>query len=186
MKNCLLTVLAIVATAAVAAQDLEHDFLNPKDEYKPIIIWQWMDGLVTREGITADLEAFKEAGLAGVQNFQIGGPEQIRVSDTTFTCWPLKAWQDDPQSLKAVCDRAFCTGVNRIMLHAGAANPWLNVEPGMSFGIWGTQFVPKQTWWKVGGAKELFGYMARCSTRESPLSGGTWTLSKTTMARATC
>lgn len=79
-----------------------------------------------------------------------------------FTCWPLKAWQDDPQSLKAVCDRAFCTGVNRMMLHAGAANPWLDVEPGMSFGIWGTQFVPGQTWWKAGGAKELFGYMARC------------------------
>ena len=81
-----------------------------------------------------------------------------------FTCWPLKAWQDDPQSLKAVCDRAFCTGVNRMMLHAGAANPWLNVEPGMSFGIWGTQFVPKQTWWKAGGAKELFSYMARCQS----------------------
>lgn len=79
-----------------------------------------------------------------------------------FTCWPLKAWQDDPQSLKAVCDRAFCKGVNRMMLHAGAANPWKGVEPGMSFGIWGTQFVPGQTWWKAGGAKELFGYMARC------------------------
>lgn len=81
-----------------------------------------------------------------------------------FTCWPLKAWQDDPQSLKAVCDRAFCMGVNRMMLHAGAANPWKNVEPGMSFGIWGTQFVPGQTWWKAGGAKELFGYMARCQS----------------------
>lgn len=497
MKNCLLAVLAIIATLTATAQHLEHEFLNPKDEHKPIIIWQWMDGLVTREGITADLEAFKEAGLAGVQNFQIGGPRQIQVSDTTnaigsekwkglmrwamdecerlgltfgthncpgwsssayptveprysmlqlvysevpvpadkrtkaihlprpevdtvwnyyedvavmavpadsvaeetgevmdlttyynketetlqlpkglptdyvvlrigqttigktneaqspesgrglecdklsreavlkfwqaypqmiidiaghhagktfthfeidsyeaggqtwsgvlpaefkqrrgydimpylpymtgrcksiggkgqtdkfkkdwqltiqqlfaenyygymtelaqqtpgltlliepygtggqrpfrvldiyrildaakgavvatefwtypnwgwkdmgqhekvmrnlqrpilyaeaFTCWPLKAWQDDPQSLKAVCDRAFCTGVNRMMLHAGAANPWLDVEPGMSFGIWGTQFVPKQTWWKAGGAKELFSYMARCQS----------------------
>lgn len=81
-----------------------------------------------------------------------------------FTCWPLKAWQDDPQSLKAVCDRAFCTGVNRMMLHAGAANPWPHVSPSMSFGIWGTQFVPGQTWWKAGGAKELFGYMARCQS----------------------
>lgn len=81
-----------------------------------------------------------------------------------FTCWPLKAWQDDPQSLKVVCDRAFCKGVNRMMLHAGAANPWPGVEPGMSFGLWGTQFVPRQTWWKAGGAKELFGYMARCQS----------------------
>ena len=81
-----------------------------------------------------------------------------------FTCWPLFAWQDCPQSLKPICDRAFCTGVNKMMLHAGACNPWKNVEPGMSFGIWGTQFVPTQTWWKAGGAKALFDYMARCQS----------------------
>ena len=81
-----------------------------------------------------------------------------------FTCWPLYAWQDDPQSLKPICDRAFCTGVNRMMLHAGACNPWTQVEPGMSFGIWGTHFVPKQTWWKAGGAKAFFDYMARCQS----------------------
>lgn len=81
-----------------------------------------------------------------------------------FTCWPLHAWKDGPQSLKPICDRAFCTGVNRMMLHAGAANPWPNVEPGMSFGIWGTQFVPGQTWWKAGGARALFDYMARCQS----------------------
>ncbi len=79
-----------------------------------------------------------------------------------FTCWPLRAWSDSPSDIKRVCDKAYCAGVNRMMLHAGAANPWPNVEPGMSFGIWGTQFVPGQTWWKAGGAKELFGYMARC------------------------
>lgn len=81
-----------------------------------------------------------------------------------FTCYPLHAWKDDPQSLKPICDRAFCTGVNRMMLHAGAVNPWKNVKPGMSFGIWGTQFVPTQTWWRAGGARALFDYMARCQS----------------------
>ena len=81
-----------------------------------------------------------------------------------FTCWPLHAWKDDPQSLKPICDRAFCMGVNRMMLHAGACNPWMQVEPGMSFGIWGTHFVPNQTWWKAGGAKAFFDYMARCQS----------------------
>lgn len=81
-----------------------------------------------------------------------------------FTCYPLRAWKDDPQSLKPICDRAYCTGVNRMMLHAGAVNPWTGVEPGMSFGIWGTHFVPTQTWWKAGGARALFDYMARCQS----------------------
>lgn len=79
-----------------------------------------------------------------------------------FTCWPLRAWKDDPHSLKPLCDKAYCTGVNRMMLHAGAASPWPQAEPGMSFGKWGTQFVPGQTWWKAGGAKAFFDYMARC------------------------
>ncbi|MDE6080036.1 MAG: hypothetical protein K2G35_08245 [Duncaniella sp.] len=79
-----------------------------------------------------------------------------------FTCWPLRAWQDSPATIKPMCDRAFCLGVNRMMLHAGAANPWPAALPGMSFGQWGTHFVPGQTWWMAGGAKELFGYMARC------------------------
>lgn len=79
-----------------------------------------------------------------------------------FTCWPMRAWSDSPGSIKPVCDKAFCSGVNRMMLHAGAANPWPDVLPGMSFGIWGTHFVPGQTWWMAGGAKELFAYMARC------------------------
>ncbi len=81
-----------------------------------------------------------------------------------FTCWPLRAWSDSPADIKRTCDKAFCSGVNRMMLHAGAANPWPNAEPGMSFGIWGTQFVPRQTWWKAGGAKQLYGYMARCQS----------------------
>jgi hypothetical protein len=79
-----------------------------------------------------------------------------------FTCWPMQAWSDSPETIKPMCDKAFCSGVNKMMLHAGAANPWPDVLPGMSFGLWGTHFVPGQTWWMAGGAKELFGYMARC------------------------
>ena len=78
-----------------------------------------------------------------------------------FTCWPLYAWKDDPARLKAIADSAFCRGINKLMLHAGAHNPWVNAKPGMSFGIWGTQWTPGQTWWK-DGAKPLFSYFARC------------------------
>ena len=78
-----------------------------------------------------------------------------------FTCWPLYAWKDDPARLKAIADSAFCCGINKMMLHAGAHNPWVNAKPGMSFGMWGTQWTPGQTWWK-DGAKPLFAYFARC------------------------
>ncbi len=79
-----------------------------------------------------------------------------------FTCWPLNAWEGDPNSLKVIADRVFCVGINRLMLHAGAANPWPWAEPGMTFGKWGTQFTPGNTWWKAGGARELYRYFAQC------------------------
>jgi len=78
-----------------------------------------------------------------------------------FTCWPLHAWRDDPARLKALADSAFCMGVNKLMLHAAAHNPWVNARPGMTFGMWGTWWTPGQTWWK-NGAGPLFSYFARC------------------------
>ena len=90
---------------------------------------------------------------------KLGRPE---VYAEGFTCWPLNAWEDDPNSLKIIADRVFCVGINRLMLHAGAANPWPWAEPGMTFGKWGTQFTPGNTWWKAGGARELYRYFAQC------------------------
>ncbi len=85
-----------------------------------------------------------------------------RVWAEGFTCWPKDAWQDGPDQLKRTADRAFCLGVNNVMLHAAAQNPWPNAVPGMTFGMWGTQWTQRQTWWRSGGAKALFAYMARC------------------------
>ena len=84
-----------------------------------------------------------------------------RIYAEGFTCWPLAAWQDDPQSLKPLADRAFALGVNALMLHAAAQNPWPGVVPGMTFGKWGTQFTPGQTWWRPA-ARPFFDYLARC------------------------
>ena len=78
-----------------------------------------------------------------------------------FTCIPGYAWKDDPDGLKRVGDKAFCLGINGFMLHAAAQNPWPHVKPGMTFGMWGTQWTPGQTWWK-DGAPALFAYFARC------------------------
>ena len=50
---------------------LEDVFKMPSVDAKPIMIWQWMDGLVTKEDITADLEAYRDSGIAQVQQFQV-------------------------------------------------------------------------------------------------------------------
>lgn len=51
--------------------DLEQGFITPPMEARPWTLWQWMNGNISREGITADLEAFKKAGLGGAQSFHL-------------------------------------------------------------------------------------------------------------------
>jgi hypothetical protein len=48
------------------SDELAADFAHPPDSARPWAYWMWMDGNLTREGITADLEAMREAGLGGV------------------------------------------------------------------------------------------------------------------------
>lgn len=65
IRSTLLAVLLIVCHCT-NAQTIEEDFIHPPEEAKPLMIWQWMDGLISKEGITADLEAYKKAGIGEI------------------------------------------------------------------------------------------------------------------------
>jgi hypothetical protein len=57
-------VLFIAFTAAAASTDpLQSRFLTPPASAKPQTWWHWMNGNITREGITADLEATRQKGI---------------------------------------------------------------------------------------------------------------------------
>jgi hypothetical protein len=47
------------------AASLEDDFQNPPPANRPWVYWYFMDGNITREGLTADLEAMHAAGIGG-------------------------------------------------------------------------------------------------------------------------
>src|ERR1017187_8187221 len=66
--------LATLITAAIltglsgdtlAVDALVNGFMRPPDAAKPWVYWYFMDGNLTREGMTADLEAMKKAGIGG-------------------------------------------------------------------------------------------------------------------------
>ncbi len=70
--------LVIFGTMLAAGQAQGQDdpllqgFKDPPDSARPRVWWHWMNGNVTREGIKADLEWMKRAGVAGFQNFDAG------------------------------------------------------------------------------------------------------------------
>src|ERR1035441_6714803 len=61
----LMSALAVAGGAAGRSSDLERDFRNPPESARPWVYWFIMDGNLTREGVTADFEALKRAGMGG-------------------------------------------------------------------------------------------------------------------------
>src|SRR5690349_5622858 len=51
------------AAQAIGVDVLEKDFASPPDATKPRCYWYWMDGNITTNGITKDLEAMKRVGI---------------------------------------------------------------------------------------------------------------------------
>ncbi len=68
MKRLLIVVLVLAGcTGAVWAQsDTAANFTNPPDSARPWVYWFWLNGNITKEAITADLEAMKAKGIGGV------------------------------------------------------------------------------------------------------------------------
>jgi hypothetical protein len=69
MKKYLLVVLlGFISWSWCTAQKntMRENFLRPPDSARPWVYWVWMDGNISREGITADLESMKLAGIGGV------------------------------------------------------------------------------------------------------------------------
>ncbi len=67
MKSCfpIIACLALHASACVG-EDLAQSFRNPPDAARPGVYWYFMDGNLSREGMTADLESMKEAGIGNL------------------------------------------------------------------------------------------------------------------------
>src|SRR5690349_7591414 len=66
---CITSVLLafVLATSVVSAADyLAEGFHEPPASAKPWVYWFPLDGNITSNGITLDLEAMKRAGIGGV------------------------------------------------------------------------------------------------------------------------
>ena len=66
-----LVVVAALAMNGFAGESLVKHFENPPSECSPGVFWYWLNGRVTSEGIDADLEAMKAAGIEEVRLFNI-------------------------------------------------------------------------------------------------------------------
>ena len=83
VKFCILFLL--LCTTALAG-DLAREFQSPPPSARAHTWWHWMNGNITKEGITADLEAMARVGVGGAQIFNAAegiphGPVQFNSDE---------------------------------------------------------------------------------------------------------
>ncbi len=79
IKNLALLIVALSAlNSLAAANELQQSFTTPPEATKPRCYWYWMDGHITKEGLTKDLEAMRRIGIGegyiGIISGQSGMP----------------------------------------------------------------------------------------------------------------
>lgn len=72
----LLAALLFALPQAVVAGDMEQQFATPPNAARLSCFWWWLNGNVTQEAITRDLEAMKEKGFGGAILIDAGGASQ--------------------------------------------------------------------------------------------------------------
>jgi len=72
LRASVLAAAAVGLSAGINGADLAREFADPPSSAKPQVWWHWMAGNVTREGITADLEAMADVGIGGAMMFDAG------------------------------------------------------------------------------------------------------------------
>ena len=98
------------------------------------------------------LDAISGAHIYGKNIIQAEGFTEVRG-----------IWDEYPAMLKALLDRNYALGINRLFYHVYVHNPWLNRKPGMTLDGIGLFFQRDQTWWDKG-AKALSEYATRCQS----------------------
>jgi hypothetical protein len=140
LSSLLIFAGAGVARSQSSGDPIEQGFRNPPDSAKPRAWWHWLNGNITKEGITADLEWMKRSGIAGMQMFDgsLGTPQFV---DKRLV-WMTPEWKD---AFHHAGDEANRLGLEMAMAASGGwsetAGPWVKPEQAMKKIVWSETLV---------------------------------------------
>lgn len=111
---------------------LEHGFKTPPMTAKPQTWWHWVNGHVSREGITADLEAMKSTGLGGFSLFNVSeGTPEGPVTYMSEEWWKLLAHTKSEASRLGL-EMGFKNGAG----WSSSGGPWVTPDKAMQEVVW--------------------------------------------------
>ena len=126
MAGCWVTLLPANAATTSALNNLSEGFLNPPDDARPWVYWYWINGNLSKEGITADLEAMQRVGIGGVFLAEVDGTPKGPVA------FGSENWNE---IFRFACEEANRLGIMMTMNDGagwtGSGGPWNTPENSM-------------------------------------------------------
>ncbi len=127
-----LAALCALAGTASAADELARNFSTPPASARPWVYWFPLDGNLSRDGITADLEAMKRVGIGGVLYMET---DQGAPTGPAAFAGPL--WRE---LFQQICQEAQRLGLEVNMNNdagwCGSGGPWITPELSMQRIVW--------------------------------------------------
>jgi hypothetical protein len=113
-------------------QKFEQEFQKPPDEAHPWVYWFWLNGNITKEGITADLEAMKRVGIRGVLIMEVDQGSPAGPANFMGAQWRelFKHVHKEAKRLDLEVNMNNDAGWN------GSGGPWIKPEDAMQQIVW--------------------------------------------------
>ena len=118
--------------AALGSENLESGFAAPPPDARPWVYWFWLNGNITSNGITADLEAMQRVGIGGVLIMEVdqGAPKG-----------PVAFGGSEWRALfHFACQEAHRLGLKINMNNdagwCGSGGPWITSDVAMQKAVW--------------------------------------------------
>lgn len=143
----------VKSTANNVNNDMDAGFILPPSSAKPWVYWFWINGNITEEGITADLEAMASVGIEGVLIFECAYNSPLGTVDTMSS-----QWRDMfKHSLTEANRLGLEVAINNGPGWTGSGGPWNRPEDSMK------QLVSTTT--VIEGGKQFDGILAKPNER---------------------
>lgn len=119
----------------------EAVFAAPPESAKPWVFWYWMKGAISREGITADLEAFARVGLGGVYLVPIQDVPKPPLFEPSVRTLTPEWWEMLRHAFREAARLKLKIAMHASDGFATAGGPWITPELAMQKVVWSEQHV---------------------------------------------
>jgi hypothetical protein len=132
LNAVLLAGTAIAQADGLGPRELQEGFREPPASAQPWVYWFWLNGNITRDGITADLEAMRHVGIGGVLIMEVDQGAPLGPVAFMSPQWRelFKHVVSEAQRLGLEVNMNDDAGWN------GSGGPWIKPEQSMQKVVW--------------------------------------------------